>query len=301
MNAREEWLAKRRKGIGGSDAAAVCGQSRYRTAYEVWMDKLGLTPLDDGANEQQRFGQAMEAIAAQMFSERTGLRLRRRNAIIHHSRWPFVAASVDRLVEGRREGFEAKNVAYEYWKYSGDWGEEGTDAVPIEYLLQTQHYLLATGFERWHLGAVVGGNSLKCYVITPDPELHELMLDAERAFWDCVQRREPPAIDFEHPRAIGLVKRLYPGTDGATINLGDELIHWHRVRMEAEDRKKQDEAVIDACRARILEAMGDAAIGRLPDGGQYKRKNVHRAAYSVDACDYITLTFSKPKADKELE
>ncbi|MGF6920173.1 YqaJ viral recombinase family protein [Paraburkholderia sp. 40] len=296
MNAREEWLIERRKGIGGSDAPAVCGQSRYQTAFEVFLEKTGQAPPEPETNEAMRFGQAMEAIAAQMFSERTGLRLRRKNSIIRHSRWPFIAASVDRLVEGRREGFEAKNTSYEYWKYSGDWGAEGTDQVPVEHLIQTQHYLLATGFERWHVGAVVGGNSLKCYVIEPDQELHELILEAEHTFWEHVERREPPDMDYDHPHAIGLLKRLYPGTGGGVIDLPADIQAWHQVRLDADEQIKAYQAVSDGARAHILHAMGEAAIGRLPDGGQYRRKIIHRGEYTVEACDYTTLTFSKPKA-----
>ncbi|MGF6986506.1 putative phage-type endonuclease [Paraburkholderia atlantica] len=301
MNVRDEWLAQRKKGIGGSDCAAVCNQSRYRTAYDVWLEKTGQADLERESNEAMRFGHAMEAIAASMFAQRFNVRLRRRNAIIRHSRWPFVAASVDRLIEGRREGFEAKNVGYEYWKYSGDWGEEGSDQVPIEHLLQTQHYLLATGFERWHLGAVVGGNSLKCYVIEPDQELHELILDAERNFWHCVETRTPPPFDYTHPQAVGLLKRIYPGTSGGIIDLPDEIVHWHHMRLSADEQVKAYQAASDTARAHILHMLGEAAIGRLPDGGSYRRKIIHRNAYTVDACDYTTLTYSKPKAGDSKE
>lgn len=38
---REEWLAHRRNGIGGSDAAAVVGMSEYTSPYMLWCDKTG--------------------------------------------------------------------------------------------------------------------------------------------------------------------------------------------------------------------------------------------------------------------
>ena len=34
---RKEWLKERRKSIGGSDAAAVIGMSRFASPYTVWM------------------------------------------------------------------------------------------------------------------------------------------------------------------------------------------------------------------------------------------------------------------------
>ena len=38
---RQAWLAERRTGIGGSDAAAACGLSKYKTRLELWLDKRG--------------------------------------------------------------------------------------------------------------------------------------------------------------------------------------------------------------------------------------------------------------------
>lgn len=42
---RDEWLAHRRCGIGGSDAAAVLGISPWRTARDLYYDKLGIAEV----------------------------------------------------------------------------------------------------------------------------------------------------------------------------------------------------------------------------------------------------------------
>ena len=48
---REEWLEYRRRGIGGSDVAAVFGLSPYLTARDLYYDKIGVaTPIDDEGN-----------------------------------------------------------------------------------------------------------------------------------------------------------------------------------------------------------------------------------------------------------
>ncbi|MGM9936457.1 MAG: YqaJ viral recombinase family protein, partial [Candidatus Ornithomonoglobus sp.] len=41
---REDWLRERKKGIGGSDAAAILGMNRYRSAFDVYADKLDIAP-----------------------------------------------------------------------------------------------------------------------------------------------------------------------------------------------------------------------------------------------------------------
>lgn len=41
----DEWLAYRRKGIGGSDVASALGLSPYRTKRELYYDKIGVEPV----------------------------------------------------------------------------------------------------------------------------------------------------------------------------------------------------------------------------------------------------------------
>ena len=43
-NTREEWLAERKKSLGGSDMGAILGLSEYSSPYTVWAEKLGKLP-----------------------------------------------------------------------------------------------------------------------------------------------------------------------------------------------------------------------------------------------------------------
>ena len=52
---REEWLAWRRTGIGGSDAAAVIGLNPFRSRIEVYADKMGMMPEKEDT-ESMRLG-----------------------------------------------------------------------------------------------------------------------------------------------------------------------------------------------------------------------------------------------------
>ncbi|WP_410960483.1 YqaJ viral recombinase family protein, partial [Salmonella sp. SAL4361] len=38
---RDQFLAGRKKGIGGSDVAAILGFSPYKSPYQLWLDKTG--------------------------------------------------------------------------------------------------------------------------------------------------------------------------------------------------------------------------------------------------------------------
>lgn len=74
---REDWLAFRRQGIGGSDTAALLGISPWRTARDLYYDKLGVAAasLDTEDNwVQLEVGTLLEPLVAKIFQKRTGLK-----------------------------------------------------------------------------------------------------------------------------------------------------------------------------------------------------------------------------------
>ena len=301
MNAREQWLAERQIGVGGSDAAAALGMSRYKTAYQLWAEKTGrLEPENLDDVERIRFGNLMEEIIAREYSRRNDVKVQRRNASLTHPKYPFMRANVDRIVVGVRRGLECKNVDGLAFRY-GEWGEPGTDQVPDEYLLQCHHYMTVLDYPEWHLAACVGGNSLRTYIIERDPATSEMLIEQEHAFWQHVERDEAPAVDYEHATTEAVLKRMYPGTDGDEIALPPEIAAWHAVRLDAAEHIKRYEAAADAAKNHILEIMQNAPVGVLPDGGKYTRKLIKTKEYTVEAGSYIKLGFTKPKGAKEAD
>ncbi|MFC0694695.1 YqaJ viral recombinase family protein [Paraburkholderia humisilvae] len=301
MNAREEWLTDRKRGIGGSDAAAALGQSRHKTAFQLYQEKLGLIPGDmlvaPDAVERMEFGQAIEAVIADMYAKRYGVKLRRHNKLAQHAKLPWMLGSYDRTVDGKREGVECKNVDSLSYRF-GEWGDEHSDQVPTEYLMQCHHYLAVSGYEVWHLAACVGGNSLKVYHIERDPEMIDLVESGEGDFWKHIEKKEPPSLDYTHASAIGLLKKMYPGTSGETVKLPPEAEALHYARLDFSEQRDLMEKGADAAKARIMHLMGDASVGLLPNGGGYTRKVIKRDGYSVDPASYVDFRFSARKGEK---
>lgn len=90
---REQWLAMRKGGIGGSDAGAVCGLNPYRSPFSVYMDKTSdAAPEED--NERMRQGRDLEDYCARRFSEATGLKVRRSNYLYRHEEHPFMLSLI---------------------------------------------------------------------------------------------------------------------------------------------------------------------------------------------------------------
>lgn len=82
---REQWLEYRRKGIGGSDAAAVLGISPFRTGRDLYYDKLNIVTADDAENwVQLEVGTLLEPLVAKIFAHKTGYKIYRRPFMFQH-------------------------------------------------------------------------------------------------------------------------------------------------------------------------------------------------------------------------
>ena len=71
----QEWLAYRRRGIGGSDVAAILGISPFRTARDLYDDKLNIASVADDAGNwvALEMGHLLEPLVARIFAKKTGL------------------------------------------------------------------------------------------------------------------------------------------------------------------------------------------------------------------------------------
>jgi putative phage-type endonuclease len=97
---REQWLEYRRKGIGGSDAAAVLGISPFRTGRDLYYDKLNIVTADDAENwVQLEVGTLLEPLVAKIFAHKTGYKIYRRPFMFQHPLYPWMLADLDYMVE----------------------------------------------------------------------------------------------------------------------------------------------------------------------------------------------------------
>lgn len=107
---RDEWLEARKMGIGGSDAGAILGLNPYSSPTRVFLDKTGQAePQAD--NYAMKIGRDLEDYVARLFTEETGKKVRRRNAMLINDSYPFAVANVDREVVGEKSLLECKTTS----------------------------------------------------------------------------------------------------------------------------------------------------------------------------------------------
>ena len=212
FNNHEEWLEIRKKYIGGSDAAAVVGLNSFSSPYTVWADKLGkLPPKED--NEAMRLGRDLEDYVAKRFTEQTGKKVRRKNFILWNSDYPFAHANVDRLIVGENAGLECKTTSVLNLKSFKN-GE-----FPENYYVQCMHYMAVTGYKKWYLAVLILGKEFKVFEIERDEDEIKALMKAEREFWACVEKGEPPMIDGSEATTNTIKTVLAESNDDTPVNL----------------------------------------------------------------------------------
>ena len=281
--------------LGGSDAAAAVGLSRWQPAYELWLEKTGqLVPKAERPEEvaeRMEWGNEMEEAIGRVYSRRTGFKIRRRghDVGVQHKQHSFIRAHVDYVIEGQRRGMDCKSVGGIYYAQSDEWGEPGSDQVPTHIYLQAQHYMAVLDYGLWDIAALVGGNSLKIFTVPRDDAVIHDLVEGECEFWAMVQTKTPPPLDYDHPKTLDLLQRQHRDVKPVTVDAPLDLLPYCQVFEDAKRRVKEAQFTADGCKARILETIGTAGALLLPDGSSYTRKIVSKKSYTVEAQQYCEL------------
>jgi putative phage-type endonuclease len=191
---RKEWQRQRQRGIGGSDIGAILGKNPYKSALQVYADKLdGIEGVFEQPSEEQQermdWGNLLEPVVATAYTTKTKNKLIKVNAILQHPLKDFALANIDRLILSAKPGIlEIKTTGW-----PGEW-EQGI--IPDHYLLQLHWYLMITGLEYGQFATLIRGQKL----VTPEPilrddELCGYMMEAGEQFWQSVMNKIPPMID----------------------------------------------------------------------------------------------------------
>lgn len=250
-NNREDWLKQRKPRLGGADAAAVSGFSRYASPLSVYCDKLDLVPERED-NEAMRQGRDLEDYVARRWCEETGLKVRRENSILVNDAYPWMHASIDRRVVGLDEGLECKTTSvYNKTDFAG--GD-----VPHEYYVQCVHYLAVTGFKRWHLAVLVLNKGFYTFTIERNEAEIEALAELERKFYDdhIVAKVPPEATELDSD----LLATLHPYGESRFVPLHDvsaELDNLSSLKSQA----KALDAEITKLENIVKQALGDADEG----------------------------------------
>lgn len=253
---REEWLEARRKSIGGSEAAAVCGDSKWTSPYAVWANKRGFAPEDE-ENEAMRQGRDLEFYVAERFTEATGKKVRRENAILINPDYPFAHAIVDRMIVGEDAVLECKTTSSLNTKRFRD------VEFPEDFYHQCVHYLAILGCAKVYLAVLVLGREFFVFELERDEAEINALMEIEREFWSRVESNTPPETDgsVATTKALG---KVYPCDDGNDCDLSDYEYSIEKL-WDIDEQIKMLKQQKDAITNEIKEYMGENGYGEAPN------------------------------------
>lgn len=313
---REQWLALRKQGIGGSDVATIMGENPWKGVLRLNAERIGLLQAPDDIGEAGTWGTVLESAVAEEWSRRTGNSIRKVRAVLAGSgpENAHAVANLDYICKPEGEDawgvLEIKTAS----AFSGDaWGTEENPTYPRHYWWQVQHYMWATGLGYAWLVVLIGGQKMVARRIEKSDEylaachwLHNFHNAA------CVHGRMMLAAEMVPPKAgasddIDVQKELAPA-DGPVLELADadlgqksrlgELLVSYKA---AKEQSKLMDEIMESCKAQILAQLVPRGYTGYRDGKKKlvelrtsNRESFDKKAAIAAGLDLTPFTTSAP-------
>lgn len=241
-------------------------------------------------------GKYMEAGILTWWSDETGRQLDVNPGLHADDEYPWLIGTPDALIVGasKRERIgvvDAKNVDR---MFKDEWGI----SPPLEYTLQVMGYQRMFGLKEGWLAACFGGNELLSFQVPYNEELMEAALESAQEWWirHVEGDVEPPATATE--ASMRAWRKLHPQDNGEVVLLGEQFVH-HRDRLaQIGTEIKTLETEAGTLKQEVLNVIGDATFGQLPDGSgwSFKTSTINHKAKEAYQSEQRTLRAVKRAA-----
>jgi len=249
---RLDWLHARRRGIGGSDASAAAGRSRWKSQWRLWAEKSGILPLEQ-PSEAAEWGLRLEDELARWYAERTGYHVRRVPWLLAHPERPWQLATIDRAV-GRggaiRHVLDCKVTANEEL-----WEGVLAGKLPQEWQDQLTHYAVVTGATLATVAVLYRGQHATWVDVEPTTEAQRELTELEGSFWALVESGKEPPKGIEDRKE--LARGIHAET-GKVVVLPVEMLELFERYRSAREAVREAEARLEEIALEVREALGDA-------------------------------------------
>lgn len=273
----EKQLKKRLTFLGSSDIPAIMGHSRFRSAYDIWLEKIGsLAPSEP--SEAAIVGQVLEPSILKLAARGIGKIVGNRHT--KRLKKYYLGSHADGIVVASKLPVEVKCEG-QYWATRDGWGEAGSDDVPYEVILQTHVHMMCSGADACYVAALLGGKGFKTYFIEKDVSITEFIADRAEEFWrKYVIPKVPPPDSVPSKEVVRRIRKHATKTISIPIALLDR---WRAAKDAAKLAK--DEADDEECM--LLAALSDAEEGLGDDGTgvthfEYTRKTLDAKALMAE-------------------
>lgn len=214
-------LIARRCGIGGSDAAAICGYSSYKTPLDVYLNIIGAS--ENHTSAAMAMGHKMEPVILSMYEDeknvcliKNTIDLKKKNQL----KFPFMSGNLDAYYfdkDGNLIIVDAKN---KYYFTKKEFGEPGTSEMPHDILLQMVHYRILYDAAKVDVAVFFGGADFQIFTYEKNEKLEQFLIKKEKDFWEKnVLAGVPP-----EPQTLEDVKKTWQFSEpGKTIAATEDM------------------------------------------------------------------------------
>lgn len=293
LQTREEFLAARKTGVGGSDVAAILGLSPWDTPLDIYREKTGLAEPKEQTFPMFR-GTTCEPGILNRFAETFSVSIERDIGKIQHPEKEHIFCHPDGMFFGDAgaEGIEAKSVGL-FRAMAEDWGEDGSSDIPVYYECQGRLNMAACNWDRCHF-PVWFADTDAYFVIERDLDIEHDMIERLDSFWfDHVVANVPPP-----PISLADAKRLWPSrTEGKTIEATPDVMQMLADYRDWSGTKKSATDALADLKEQLALFMEDAAIITFDEKPLFTMKTTQRKGYTVDATSYELPKITKSGKD----
>jgi putative phage-type endonuclease len=240
----EKQRKERQNYIGGSDAAAIIGLSKWKTPYEVWLEKIG-QGVEKEETLPMKVGTLMESVVADLWASQYNKKIKKSNKTIFSRDYSFIGGNLDRLIVGEKSFLEVKTSSE---RFSKEWDE---GKIPLAYLVQCLHYLFVTGFDYCYLCVLIGNSELKSYQIFRkdyEKQINQI-IQKEVDFWQkYVIPKVPPPVSANDSEAIfqQFMQEVKDPQQELDLSKDDEVqLLLENLESYKQDKKKLEEQIAE--------------------------------------------------------
>ena len=260
MNAPVTTAPDRTTFIGGSDVAAILNVSHWKTCFQLYQEKIGEFVDESSPERDKRLnrGKRWEPVVVEMLIDELIARgheveIIGRNARYSDPEYPFLQAEIDLelLIDGEEVNGEMKTV---HPFSAKEWGEEGTDEMPVYYTAQCMHGLMVKPRRKVIVAALIGADDLRIHELVRDDLLIAVIRQKAVEFWERVQTRNPPPITEPQD-----VKRMFWRDAGTILEADDSLATVCQDLKFLKEKAKNLEIDIETLENALKLRMGEAA------------------------------------------
>jgi putative phage-type endonuclease len=244
----EQFLLDRKTGIGGSDISAILGINPWKTALDVYFDKVADEIVYEQNDNMER-GRKLEEYVLKEYSDRNSTELEIGLEMERDKQYSCLIAHYDAKIKDRNVIVEAKSSKMNPFS----WG----NVIPAYYRTQVAHYAAIADCEYVDVAVLFNQWQYAQFTYYRDEEYEKYIRKTAVDFWNNhVLKKIPP-----QPQNLEEVKKVYTKANlASSLKANDIMKNAVQELKLLEEDKKNIEHRLNTVKAYIMQTMEENEI-----------------------------------------